>query len=347
MRISKKVTKIVLVYVLLTAYVFFALLVLKPWITRTSGRAEAQAEAEAFLRRSRPQAALTPNDPTSATEASVAPVAPEGTETEAAPLRQPELYAAMREYNEKIYAEGQSGLCDPWSCISPAIDLTAYGLMADEVIGVLQIPSIEVSLPIYCGASSAHLNKGAAVLGQTSLPIGGENTNTVIGAHRGWNAEDYLRDVEEVQPGDEIIITNFWGELRYTVTEIKVIEPDDIKQILIQPGRELLTVFTCHPYASGGRYRYLLICDRVVEQEPSEGTTLESALPSVTPATAPRIGTEIEKAAPTVCIKDGDFRSATREIRLVAILPWIGIVILMATLITVITMLYNKRGGYL
>ena len=342
MKISKKVTKIVLVCVLLAAYVFFALLVLKPWITRTSGRAEAKAEAEAFLQRSRPEEALTPNNPLSATETSVVPIVPEETEAEAAPLRQPELHAAMRDYNEKIYAEGQRGLCDPWSYIVPAIDLTAYGLMADEVIGVLQIPSIEVSLPIYCGASSAHLNKGAAVLGQTSLPIGGENTNAVIGAHRGWNAEDYLRDVEDVRLGDEIIITNFWGELHYTVSEIKVIEPDDIKQILIQPGRELLTVFTCHPYASGGRYRYLLICDRVVEQEPSEGITQESALPSVTPATAPQIGTEIEKAAPTVCIDGVEFHSAAKEIRLVAVLPWVGIGITALLMGAVLLFLFRK-----
>lgn len=337
MKISKKVKKAVLVCALLAIYIFFTLLVLKPWITRTSGRAEAQAEAEAFLQRSRPQAALTPNDPASATDASVAPE-----RTEAAPLRQPELYAAMQAYNKRIYTEGQSGLCDPWSYIAPAIDLTAYGLMADEVIGVLQIPSIEVSLPIYCGASSAHLNKGAAVLGQTSLPIGGANTNTVIGAHRGWNAEDYLRDVEDVQLGDEIIVTNFWGELRYTVTEIKVIEPDDIKQILIQPGRELLTVFTCHPYASGGRYRYLLICDRVVKQEPSEGITQESALPSVTPATAPQIGTEIEKAEPTVCIDGVEFHSAAKEIRLVAVLPWAGIGITALLMGAVLLFLFRK-----
>ena len=58
------------------------------------------------------------------------------------------------------------------------------------------------------------------------------------------------------------MITNYWGTLHYTVTEIKIIRPNEISQVLIQPGRDLLTVFTCHPYASGGKYRYLLICER-------------------------------------------------------------------------------------
>ncbi len=343
MKISKKVIRTVLICVPLAAYIYFALLVLKPWVTRTSGRAEAQNVAEVFLQHSRPEAVLAPNNPPAATEASVAPVTPEVTEAEAALLQKPELYAAMLDYNEKIYASGQSGLCDPWSYIAPAIDLTAYGLMADEVIGVLQIPSIKVSLPIYCGASSAHLNKGAAVLGQTSLPIGGENTNTVIGAHRGWNAEDYLRDIEEVQLGDEIIVTNFWGELHYTVSEIKVIEPDDIAQILIQPGRELLTVFTCHPYASGGRYRYLLICDRVQAPIPGESTVQESSPPSTAPTTAPPTVTETEKAKPTVCVEGEEFESAATEIWLVAILPWIGIGITTVLLSALIALLLRRK----
>lgn len=58
------------------------------------------------------------------------------------------------------------------------------------------------------------------------------------------------------------MITNLWETLTYTVSEIRVIEPSDIASVLIQPGRDLMTLLTCHPYGSGGRYRYLVFCER-------------------------------------------------------------------------------------
>lgn len=324
--------KIILIFLLLIAFGVCCYLVFRPWLTRTGSRREAENAADEFLQVYQTQ---TPAAQPTAPQENSSPSAPEPESTvEAMPME--ELYAAMESYNKQIYAEGQSGLCDPWSYTVPALDLSAYGLASDDAIGVLQIPSIGVSLPIYSGASYGNLAKGAAVLSQTSLPIGGDNTNCVIGAHRGWNAEDYLRDVEEVQLGDEVTVTNFWSELRYTVVEIKVIDPDDIAQILIQEGRELLTVFTCHPYASGGRYRYLLICEREREATapPAADPTERITLPTMA---------EQATATPTVCVAGVEFESAAAEIRLVAILPWIGIAILLAVLITVITMLYCKR----
>ena len=103
---------------------------------------------------------------------------------------------------------------------------------------------------------------GAAVLGQTSLPIGGSNTNCVIAGHRGWNGAAYFLNIDKLGIGDELSITNLWETLEYTVSEIRIIEPDEIDWILIQEGRELLTLMSCHPYASGGKYRYLVICER-------------------------------------------------------------------------------------
>ena len=90
----------------------------------------------------------------------------------------PELLAALREYNQRIHAEKQSGLVDLEACETPAADLVAYGI-EDEIIGVLEIPAMELTMPVYLGASDAHLAAGAAVLGNTSAPIGGDNTNSV------------------------------------------------------------------------------------------------------------------------------------------------------------------------
>lgn len=172
-----------------------------------------------------------------------------------------ELYEAMSAYNERIYAEKQQGLSAPHTYEEAGVDLSAYGF--DEgVAAVLFIPAIELEMPVYLGASYDNMAAGAAVLGQTSLPIGGENTNCVIAGHRGWNGAAYFLDIDKLQTGDKVQIINPWETMDYTVVEIRIIEPTDIKQILIQDGRELLTLMSCHPYASGGRYRYLVFCER-------------------------------------------------------------------------------------
>ena len=105
----------------------------------------------------------------------------------------PELLAALQEYNRQLYAEKQCNLTGLEACEEPAADLTVYGI-EDEVIGVLEIPAMELIMPVYLGASDAHLAAGAAVLGNTSAPIGGDNTNCVIAGHRGWRGVDNFRD---------------------------------------------------------------------------------------------------------------------------------------------------------
>ena len=173
----------------------------------------------------------------------------------------PELLAAMQAYNERIYTEGQSGLCDAWAYTQPSFDLTEYGI-EDDVIGVLSIPKINLEMPIFLGATYKHMASGAAHLSQTSLPIGGENTNCVIAGHRGWEGAPYFLDLDRLEIGDTVTVTNLWETLTYRVCEIRIIEPNDIDQVLIQPGRDILTLFTCHPYASGGRYRLVVYCER-------------------------------------------------------------------------------------
>lgn len=175
----------------------------------------------------------------------------------------PELLAALQEYNRQLYAEKQSRLIDLEACEEPAADLTAYGI-EDEIIGVLEIPAMELTMPVYLGASDAHLAAGAAVLGNTSAPIGGNSTNCVIAGHRGWKGADYFRHIDRLQVSDTVKLTNLWEILTYTVTDIEIIQPHEADKIKIQQGRDLLTLLTCHPYASGGRERYVVYCERVL-----------------------------------------------------------------------------------
>ena len=173
----------------------------------------------------------------------------------------PELLAELQAYNQRIYTEKQSGLVDLKACEEPAVDLTAYGI-DDEIIGVLEIPAMELTMPVYLGALDDHLAAGAAVLGNTSAPIGGDNTNCVIAGHRGWRGADYFRHIDRLQIGDTVTLTNLWETLTYTVADIQIIQPHEVDKIKIQQGRELLTLLTCHPYASGGRERYVVCCER-------------------------------------------------------------------------------------
>ena len=175
----------------------------------------------------------------------------------------PELLTALREYNQRIHAEKQSGLVDLEACEAPAADLVAYGI-EDEISGVLEIRAMELTMPVYLGASDAHLAAGAAVLGNTSAPIGGDSTNCVIAGHRGWKGADYFRHIDKLAVGDEVRITNLWETLTYTVADIQIIQPHEVDKIKIQSDRDLLTLLTCHPYASGGKQRYVVYCERVM-----------------------------------------------------------------------------------
>ena len=213
------------------------------------------------------QAFLEDKDAQTQSHAIIVPDSTEGTEPEVAlPNKYPELYLAMQDYNTQIWEEKQSGLCDPWSYEQPSFDLTEYGI-SDEVFGVISIPALQLEMPIFLGATSQHMADGAAHLSQTSLPVGGNNTNCVIAGHRGYNGASYFRYITDLQVGDTVTITNLWETISYTVTRTDIIEPTDVSKILIQEKREMLTLLTCHPYASGGRQRYVVYCERNYEME--------------------------------------------------------------------------------
>lgn len=174
----------------------------------------------------------------------------------------PELWEAMVSYNEAIYAEGQSGMVNLRSFEAQSFVLQDYGL-EDEVFGVISVPAIKLSMPIYLGASRDNMAVGAALMTETSLPIGTPNSNAVICGHRGWNGASYFLHIDKIQIGDIVTITNLWEELQYEVVSTKIITPYDLDAVKIQEGKEMITLLSCHPVASGGKQRYLVFCERV------------------------------------------------------------------------------------
>lgn len=172
------------------------------------------------------------------------------------------LYQTVYAYNQKIYADEQADFSDPWSAVQPPIDLDGLG---DERFGYINIPAMDVQLPLYIGASTAHMAKGAVVLGQTSFPIGGENTNSVIAGHRGYHGAPFFREIEKLKTGDKVEITNPWETLTYRVDHIDIIGPYDSHKVKIQEGKDMVTLLTCHPYRSHGKQRYVVYCVRDIE----------------------------------------------------------------------------------
>lgn len=170
------------------------------------------------------------------------------------------LYRELQRRNAELYATGQSALKDPFSYSVADIDLAEYGIK-DNTIGYLSVPRLGVTLPILLGANSDNLLQGAVHLTQTSYPIGGNNTNSVIAAHRGWNRAQMFRHIEKLQVGDPVYVQNFRETLTYTVSEIEIIYPNEVDKLHIRPGQDMLTLITCHPYRVNDR-RYVVYCTR-------------------------------------------------------------------------------------
>lgn len=172
------------------------------------------------------------------------------------------LYQLIVAYNRSLFEGGQAGLTDVFSYQQVDFSLIEFGF-DEEMIGYLSIPKMEIELPIYLGASKENLKKGAAHLTQTSIPVGGVNTNSVIAAHRGMGTAAMFRNIEKLEIGDEVLITNFRETLTYQVVEVSVIKPTEIDAILIQEGRDMVTLITCHPYRQNYQ-RYVVYCERAV-----------------------------------------------------------------------------------
>ncbi len=119
----------------------------------------------------------------------------------------------------------------------------------DGVMGYIDIPKIDVYLPIYHGTSEEVLAEGAGHLEMTALPIGGENRHSVISAHRGLPSAELFTRLDEMEAGDQFYIHVLDQTLAYEVDQIEVILPEELSLLQPEEDRDLLTLLTCTPYA--------------------------------------------------------------------------------------------------
>lgn len=158
---------------------------------------------------------------------------------------------AARQYN-KILANGHIELTDPFAAEQLADSIGDYDSLLcmtdDGVMGLVEIPSIGVSLPIYHGTSDEVLKKGVGHLQGTSLPVGGESTHTVLTGHTGLSNAKLFTDLTELKEG-ELFFLNVMGEtLAYKVDQIKVVLPSEVSDLYVVDGKDYCTLVTCTPY---------------------------------------------------------------------------------------------------
>ena len=163
-------------------------------------------------------------------------------------------------------------------------------LSENQMIGYVKIDRIGVELPIYHGTSHEVLNIGVGHLEGSSLPVGGENTHSVMSAHRGLPSAKLFTDLDRLEIGDTFQIIVLDQVLTYQVDNIKVIEPTEIMDLQIIEGGDYCTLFTCTPYGIN-THRLLVRGVRIetIKEKPviyvsNEAFQLEPLL--VTPAVA-------------------------------------------------------------
>ena len=158
-------------------------------------------------------------------------------------LRRIEL---ARAYNQTL---DPSKLGDPYT-EKEKEGIAAYAKMLEvaEKIGFVEIPKIDVNLPIYAGTSMEVLDKGCGHLEGTSLPVGGPSTHAVLTAHRGLPKAKMFRDLDKLKEGDVFYVHNIQTVLAYKVDRIMTVEPSNFDPILVEEGKDYTTLLTCTPY---------------------------------------------------------------------------------------------------
>jgi sortase A len=159
-------------------------------------------------------------------------------------------------YNAQL--AGQTPQIDP-SQILPYDEQLTYD--RDPMMSWVEIPSINVSMPIYHGTSDAVLMAGVGHLEGSSLPVGGSSTHCVLTAHSGMQNLRMFDDIRQLQPGDIVLLHTMGDTLAYQVQSSEVVWPDEVSSLAIEPGRDLLTLVTCTPYGIND-HRLLVHCVR-------------------------------------------------------------------------------------
>ena len=159
------------------------------------------------------------------------------------------MWQAAEEYNAQIE---QESVPDAFSIRDGKTDKKYESLLnlnGDGMIGSVEIPVIDVNVPIYHYTTEETLEKGAGHLFGSSLPVGGAGTHCIISAHRGLPSAKLFTDLNLVKEGDVFYLHVLGETLAYEVDQILTVLPDQTESLAITPGEDYVTLVTCTPYA--------------------------------------------------------------------------------------------------
>lgn len=196
------------------------------------------------------------------------------------------LLLSAQQYNESL---SENTVVDAFSDDEVSTTESSYYnlLNLGEAMGYVEIPKIQVSLPIYHGTGESVLEYGVGHLERTSLPVGGVNTHCVLSGHTGLSKAKFFDDLTEMEIGDIFYIHVLKEVLAYQVCDIFVVLPEETDELQILRGRDLCTLVTCTPY--GINSHRLLVRGERVEYDASERDALIARYkvePTATPTPA-------------------------------------------------------------
>lgn len=156
-----------------------------------------------------------------------------------------EILESAREYNKTLLVRGNVYLLNDEQRQSYDSELNFSG---NGIMAYVEIPSINVHLPVYHGTDEAVLQVAIGHLDWTSLPVGGESTHCVISGHRGLPSARLFTDLDKLAVGDYFMMNVLDEVLTYEVDQIRIVLPHETEELLIQEGKDLVTLVTCTPY---------------------------------------------------------------------------------------------------
>lgn len=177
-----------------------------------------------------------------------------------------ELWDAARDYNQSLLHRPNDFLLsdEQQEIYKSLLDIGGNGIM-----GYIEIPMIDVMLPIYHGTKESVLQIAVGHLDWTSLPVGGAGSHCVLSGHRGLPSARLFTDLDKLKVGDVFMLHVLNEILTYEIDQILIVEPQDTDPLLIEPGKDLCTMITCTPYGINS-HRMLVRGHRIENQEESK-----------------------------------------------------------------------------
>lgn len=174
-----------------------------------------------------------------------------------------ELWDAARDYNQSLLHHPNDFILsdEQQEIYKSLLDIGGNGIM-----GYIEIPMIDVMLPIYHGTKESVLQIAVGHLDWTSLPVGGAGSHCVLSGHRGLPSARLFTDLDKLKVGDVFMLHVLNEILTYEIDQILIVEPQDTNPLLIEPGKDLCTLITCTPYGINS-HRMLVRGHRIESQE--------------------------------------------------------------------------------